>query len=81
MYSVGYSVNYDTELFFNWYLAASRPTLDHDQHSQGNSLTNPMLITRFYLCQPEGQQEPCSKVGSLNAAECLLGFESGTFQF
>ena len=28
--------------FFNWYLAAPRPTL---VHSQWDSLTNPMLIT------------------------------------
>ena len=30
--------------FFNCYLAAPRPTLGH---SQGGSLTNPMLITAF----------------------------------
>ena len=30
--------------FFNCYLAVPRPTLDH---SQGDSLTNPMLITAF----------------------------------
>ena len=32
--------------FFNCYLAAPLPTLGH---SQGDSLTNPMLITAFEL--------------------------------
>ena len=41
--------------FLNCCLAASRPTLGH---SQGNSLTNLMLITVFYLCWPKGHQEP-----------------------
>ena len=50
-------------------------------HSQGDSLTNPMLITVFYLYQPEGRQEPHNKVGSLSQAERLAGFEPGTFQF
>ena len=34
-------------IFFNCYLAAPWPTLGH---SQRDSLTNPMLITAFYLC-------------------------------
>ena len=38
--------------FFNCYLADPRPTLGH---SQGDSLTNPMLIAAFYLIRPEGQ--------------------------
>ena len=29
--------------------------------------------------QPEGHQEPCNEVGSLNPAKCLVGFEPGTF--
>ena len=37
--------------FFNCYLADPRPTLGH---SQGDSLTNPMLIAAFYLIRPEG---------------------------
>ena len=65
-------------IFFNCYLAGPRPTLSH---SQGDSLTNPMLITAFYLLRPEGHWEPCSEVGSLSPAECLLGFEPGTFRF
>ena len=64
--------------FFNCCLATSRPTLGH---SQGDSLINLMLITAFYLYQPKGHQEPGNKVGSLSPAECLAGFEPGTFQF
>ena len=41
--------------FFNCYLAVPRPTLGH---SQGDSLTNPMLITVFVHIRPEGHQEP-----------------------
>ena len=69
-------------IFFNvlFFLTAIR--LPHCQllgHSQGDSLTNPMLITTFYLCQPEGDQEPCNEVLSLSPAELLAGFELGTF--
>ena len=63
---------------FNCYLAVLWPTLGH---SQGDSLANPMLITAFVQVQPEGHQEPRNKVGSLSPAECLVGFEQGTFQF
>ena len=49
-------------IFFNCYLAAPRPTLGH---SQGDSLTNPMLITA-YLCQPESHQTPHNELGSLS---------------
>ena len=35
-----------SDFFCNCYLAAPQPTLGH---SQGNSLTNPMLITAFYF--------------------------------
>ena len=31
--------------------------------------------------QPKGHQEPHSEVGSLSPAECLVGFELGTFRF
>ena len=65
--------------FFNFYLAAPWLLLDHEQHIQGNSLTNPILITRFYLCQLEGHQESRSKIGFLDTAKCLVGFESRTF--
>ena len=69
-------------LFFNFffycYLAVPLPTLGH---SQGNSLTNPMLITAFVQVQTEGHQKPRNEVGSLNLAECLAGFEPGTFRF
>ena len=37
-------------------LAASRSTLGH---SQGDSLTNPMLITAFELFRHEGHGDPC----------------------
>ena len=76
-------------LFFNCYLAVTRPTLGH---SQGFSLTVseakplrmaqswPMLITAFVQARPEGQREPRSEVGSLSLAESLAGFEPGTFR-
>ena len=63
--------------FFNCYFAVTRPTLGH---SQGFSLTNPMLITAFVQVRPEGHREPRSEVGSLSPAELLAGFEPGTFQ-
>ena len=44
-----------TIFFFNCYLAVPWPTLDH---SQGDSLTNPMLITAFVHIRPEGHREP-----------------------
>ena len=65
-------------IFFNCYLAAPWPTWGH---SQGNSLTNPILINAFYLCRPECCWEPCNEVGSLSPPECQAGFEPGTFQF
>ena len=52
-------------------------------HSQGDSLAN-LKVTRplgFVHIQPEGHQEPCEEVGSLSLAECLAGFELGTFRF
>ena len=52
--------------FFNCYLAAPLPTLGH---SQGDSLTNLMLITAFVHIQPKGHQEPRNEVGSLTQAE------------
>ena len=64
--------------FFNCYLAVPRPTLGH---SQGDSLTNPMLITAYVRIRPKGQQEPRSEVGSLSLVDLLAGFEPGTFQF
>ena len=56
-------------------MAVPRPTLGH---SQGDSLTNPMLITAFVHIRPEGHREPRSEVGSLSPAERLVGFELGT---
>ena len=64
--------------FFNYYLAAPRPT---SGHYRGDSLTHPMLITAFVHVQPEGHREPRSEVGSLSPAERLAGFEPGTFRF
>ena len=64
--------------FFNCYFTALRPT---SGHSQGDSLTNPMLITVFAHIRPEGHREPRNKVGSLSPVERLAGFEPETFQF
>ena len=46
--------------FFNCYLAVPRPTLGH---SQGDSLTNPMLITAYVHIWPEGHRESRNRVG------------------
>ena len=63
-----YSQQYK-QTFFNFYLAAPRPTLGH---SQGDSLTNLMLIiTAFCLFRPEGHQEPPNEIESLSLAERL----------
>ena len=64
--------------FFNYYLAAPRPT---SGHYRGDSLTHPMLITAFVHVRPGGHREPHSEVGSLGPAERLVGFEPGTFRF
>ena len=64
--------------FLNCYFAVPRPTLGH---SQGASLTNPMLITAFVQVRPEGHREPRNEVGSLSPAERLAGFEPGTYRF
>ena len=64
--------------FFNCYLAAPRPTLGH---YQGGSLTHLMLITSILHIRPEGHRGPHNVVGSLSPAECLVGFEPGTFWF
>ena len=45
------------------------------------SLTNLMLITAFYLCQPKHHHEPRNRIGLLSLGECLAGFEPWTFQF
>ena len=60
------------------YLAAPRPTLGY---SQGDRLTNPMLITVFVHVRPKGHRKPRNEVVSLSLAERLAGFEPGTFQF
>ena len=64
--------------FLNCYLAAPRPTL---VYSQGDSLTNPMLITAFYLLRPEGHRELRNEVGPLSPAECLVMSEPGILRF
>ena len=64
--------------FFYYYLAAPRPTLGHYRE---NSLTHPMSMTCVLHIRPDGRREPRSKVGSLSPAECLVGFEPGTFRF
>ena len=40
----------DSSVFFNYYLAAPRPTLGH---YRGGSFTHPMLITAFLHNQPK----------------------------
>ena len=65
------------DFFLNCCFAAPWTTLDH---SQGNSLTNPMLITAFFglLCRPEIHREPRIGSGALSPAERLVEFELGT---
>ena len=46
--------------------------------SQGG-FTHQILVTVFLQFRP-GHLEPLNKVGSLSLAECLVGFELGTFQ-
>ena len=62
----------DFLLFFKCYLAVPRPTLGY---SQGDSLTNLMLITAFVQVRPKGHREPHNEVGSLSLAECLADFD------
>ena len=50
-------------------------------HYGGGSLTHQMLITCVLHIRPEGHWESHSEVGSLSPAECLVGFELGTFRF
>ena len=78
-------INFDkvTELliflvFFNCYLTVRWPSFGH---SQGDSFTNPMLITAFVQVWPKGHREPRNEVGSLSSTDRLLGFEPGTFRF
>ena len=42
------------------YLAVLKQTLGH---WQGGSLTHPILITAYYLIQPECHREPCNEAG------------------
>ena len=65
-------------IFCNWYLAAPQPTLNH---SQGDSLTDRVLITAFWLFRSEVHREPPNEVGFLSSAKRRVGFEQGTFQF
>ena len=58
-------------IFFNCYLAGQWPTLDH---SQGDILTNPILITAHELLQAEGHRKPRNEVWSLSPVEHLVGF-------
>ena len=75
--TINISLTCDNFFFSNSFLSVPRPTLGH---SQGDSLTNPMLITAFVHILPEGHQEPRSKVGSLSPAKHLADFEPGTFR-
>ena len=68
--------------FFFFFLTAI--WLSHGQllgHSQGDSLTNPMLITAYVHVRLGGHREPRNVIGSLSPAERLAGFEPGTFRF
>ena len=67
-----------TGIFFICYLAAPRPPLGH---YHGCSPTRPMVITCVFRIRPEGHRGPCSVVGSLSPAGCLVGFEARTFRF
>ena len=58
------------------YLTVPEPPFGH---FQGDSLTNPMLITAFVHVRPEVHRGPRNEVGSLSPAERLAGFELGTF--
>ena len=44
-------------------------------------LTNPKLVTTFYLLQLESVQELCSEVGSKGLVKHLEEFEPGALQF
>ena len=50
-------------------------------NGEGDSLTQPMLITAFVKLRPEGYQERCNKVRSLSPAERLVEFEPSTLWF
>ena len=71
--NIPYSHAWNT--FFSCCLVSPGLTLGH---SQGNSLTNPMLVTAFQLFSPEGHRKPRSGVGSLSPVERLVGCEQGT---
>ena len=65
--------------FFICYLAASRPTLSH---CQGDSLTNPMLITELMiLISTQRSPRVSYEVGSQSPAMNLEEFGPGTFRF
>ena len=64
------------KFFFNWCLAAPRPTLGY---YRGGSLTHLMLITAFLHVWHESQYVPCNEIGSLSPAKHLVGFEQRTF--
>ena len=63
--------------FFNFYLAAQRPTLGH---YRGDNLTHPMLFIAFFLASPDGHWEPRDEVGSLSPVERPARIKSGTFR-
>ena len=62
------------ELLFGCPMANFEPLLRGKPHSHDVN----HCISYF---QPEGHWELRNKVGSLGPAECLVGFELGTFQF
>ena len=49
-----------------------QPTLSH---FQGDSFTNPMVITAFVQFRPKCHQESRNEVGSLSPFEHQVGFE------
>ena len=62
--------------FFNCYLAAPQLTLGY---YRGDNFTHLILITAFEWFWLEGHRELLSAGEYLSTAECLVGFELGTF--
>ena len=64
--------------FLSCYLASPQPTLGY---YWGYSLTHPVWITAFLHFRPKDYWMSCNEVGPLSLADCLVGFEWGTFWF
>ena len=55
-------------LFFNSYLATTRPNLDY---YWGDDFTHAILITARFLAKPEGHRKPRNEVGPQSPAESI----------